>query len=102
MHYETTNGADLRSADKLSLNVAALAELCLGQLAENPDQLTDFMGFAGYSPAGLRSAIGSAQLQTGLIDYFASNEPLMLALCANGGVTPEAFMRIWHQLNPSE
>ncbi|MDB5562893.1 MAG: hypothetical protein JWN11_2311 [Hyphomicrobiales bacterium] len=102
MHYETTNGADLRSVHKPSLNVAALAELCLGQLAENPEQLSDFMGFAGYSPAGLRSAIGSQQLQAGLIDYFAANEPLMLALCANGGVSPEAFMRVWHQLNPSE
>jgi hypothetical protein len=94
-------GRFLRSADTLILDARTLAELCLGQLAENPEQLADFMGFAGYTATGLRAAVGSEQLGAGLIDYFASNEPLMLALCANGGVTPEAFMRVWHKLNPS-
>ena len=83
------------------LTPAALAELCLGQLAEDPAQLAEFMVQTGYSPAALRAAVGSQQLDSGLIDYFAQNEPLMLALCANNGLRPEDFMRVWSQLNPA-
>ncbi|HTJ58919.1 MAG TPA: DUF3572 family protein [Devosiaceae bacterium] len=80
--------------------LAALADLCLGQLAEDPAQLAEFMGFAGYDPTALRRAVGTTQLQTGLIDYFATNEPLLLTLCANHSLKPEDFMRVWHRLNP--
>ena len=86
--------------DKRHLDAAMLGELCLGHLAEDPAQLAEFMGFAGYDPTALRRAVGSTQLAGGLIDYFASNEPLMLALCANNGFKPEEFMRVWHKLNP--
>lgn len=87
-------------SDKRRLGVEELAGLCLGQLAEDPGQLAEFMGFAGYDPTALRRAVGTQQLATGLIDYFASNEPLMLTLCANNGLKPDDFMRVWHKLNP--
>lgn len=77
-----------------------LARLCLGYLAENPEQLYEFMTQVGYSPERLRAAVDSEELARGLIDYFASNEPLMLAFCANAGVSPEEFMVAWHRLNP--
>lgn len=81
--------------------VAALADTCLAYLAENPEELLAFMQFAGLDPQTLRRAVGSPSLQRGLIDYFAANEAILLALCANAGMTPEAFMRVWHRLNPS-
>jgi hypothetical protein len=89
------------ASDKRRLEAAALADLCLGQLAEDPGQLAEFMGFAGYDPTALRRAVGTQQLASGLIDYFAANEPLMLSLCANNGLQPEDFMRVWHRLNPA-
>jgi len=89
-------------SDKRRLEIETLGDLCLGHLAEDPGQLAEFMGFAGYDPTALRRAVGTRQLSTGLIDYFAGNEPLMLALCANSGMTPEDFMRVWHRLNPSD
>jgi hypothetical protein len=88
-------------SDKRRLEVETLADLCLGQLAEDPAQLAEFMGFAGYDPTALRRAVGTRQLAGGLIDYFATNEPLMLMLCANNGLKPEDFMRVWHRLNPA-
>lgn len=101
MHYETSN-ASLRTVAKTHfLSAETLAELCLGQLAEDPQQLAEFMTMTGYSPAALRAAVGSDQLGRGLIDYFASNEPLLLALCANNSLKPEEFMRVWAQLNPA-
>ena len=84
-----------------SLTPEALAELCLGHLAEDPGQLADFMGFCGYSPGGLREAVGTTQLASGLIDYFAQNEGLLLALCANHGLRPDDVMRVWARLNPA-
>lgn len=83
------------------LSPESLAELCLGHLAEDPEQLAQFMGITGYSPAGMRAAVGSDQLGHGLIDYFAQNEPLMLALCAHNAMRPEDFMRVWAKLNPA-
>jgi hypothetical protein len=82
-------------------NTAGLSELCLGFLAENPDELMRFMEFSGHDPVSLRQSVGTAQMQRGLIDYFAANESILLALCANASITPEAFMRVWAKLNPA-
>lgn len=89
----------LRS-EKVEPSVAALADSCLGYLAENPEELLAFMQYAGLDPATLRRSVGDEGLQRGLLDYFASNEPILLALCANTGMAPEEFMRVWHRLNP--
>ena len=83
------------------LTPQSLAELCLGHLAEDPEQLSQFMGVTGYSPDSLRRSVGSEQFGHGIIDYFAQNEPLLLALCANGGIGPDDFMRVWARLNPA-
>jgi len=85
----------------IELTPQALGEMCLGYLAENPPQLAEFMGLTGYSPNGLRKVAGTPELDSGLIDYFAQNEPLLLALCANNNLKPDDFMRVWARLNPS-
>jgi hypothetical protein len=87
--------------DKSRYDDKTLADLCLGHLAENPEELARFLDFAGYTPQGLRNALNSAQLNRGLIEYVAANESLMLSLCANAGITPEQFMAVWHKLNPA-
>ena len=84
------------------LSAESLAELCLGHLTEDPEQLAAFMSMTGYSPVGLRAAVGSDQLGRGLIDYFAQNEPLLLAFCSNNALRPEDFMRVWARLNPTD
>nr|WP_314259902.1 DUF3572 family protein [uncultured Devosia sp.] len=90
----------LRS-EKADPLVGPLADACLGYLAEHPEELLAFMQHAGVDPDALRSSVGSPALQRGLIDYFASNEPILLALCANSGTSPEQFMRVWARLNPA-
>jgi hypothetical protein len=85
----------------IELTPSALGELCLHHLAENPAQLAEFMGATGYSPNALRKAAGTPGLDLGLIDYFASNEALLMALCANSSFKPDDFMRVWARLNPS-
>jgi hypothetical protein len=87
--------------DKAELSVTRLADICLSFLAENPEELLGFMQYAGLDPATLRGSVGSPALERGLIDYVAANESLLLALCANSGLTPEEFMRVWHRINPA-
>lgn len=89
-------------SDRAAPDVSALADACLGYLAENPEELLAFMQHAGLEPQALRASVGSQRLQHGLIDYFAANEAILLALCANGGFSPESFMRVWHRLNRVE
>jgi len=89
-------------SNRTAPDIGALADACLGFLAENPEELLAFMQHAGMTPDALRSAVGSTRLQRGLIDYFAANEAILLALCANSGMTPEQFMRVWHHLNKVE
>ena len=88
-----------RSEDK-ALDLGSLADQCLAYLAEHPEELLGFMQAAGYDPQSLQGAVGSPQLQRGLVDYFASNEAILLAFCANAGIAPETFMRAWHKMNP--
>lgn len=89
------------SLERAEPSLGPLADTCLGYLAEHPEELLAFMQYAGLDPDALRHSVGSPALQRGLIDYFASNEPILLAFCANAGFSPEQFMRVWHRLNPS-
>ena len=83
------------------LDVKDLADLCLHHLAENPEQLAEFMNISGLPPEGIRRAMGTESLARGLIDYFAQNETLLLALCEGANIKPEAVMRVWARLNPA-
>jgi hypothetical protein len=78
-----------------------LAALCLNYLVDNPEHLAEFMGISGLDPRGLRDAIGTRSFANGLIDYVASNEPLLLAICAANSLQPETVMRVWAKLNPT-
>ncbi len=78
-----------------------LADLGLAYLAEDADRLAEFMVASGYTPDALRAAVGSEHLALGVIDYFAQNEHLLLALCAHRGLRAEDFMRVWARLNPA-
>jgi signal transduction protein with GAF and PtsI domain len=88
--------------DPATAALASYADICLGYLAENPEELLAFMQHAGLDPAALRGAVGTSALQRGLVDYVASNEPILLALCANANIAPEAFMRVFHEINRTE
>lgn len=79
--------------------VREYADLCLMHLVSDPALLAEFMTITGYDGAGLRAALESESLHRGLIDYVASNEPVMLSMCANAGIRPEQFMAVWQRLN---
>lgn len=79
--------------------LAAVSNACLTWLASDVAELERFMALAGYSPQSLRAAVGSEGLAQGLVDYFARNEPLLLAMCANTGMEVSRVMRLWTRFN---
>ena len=78
-----------------------LADLCLNHLAQNPEQLADFMSIAGFSADRLRAAIGTRSFALGLLDYVVQNEPLLLAIGQQNALQPETIMRVWAKHNPA-
>ena len=78
-----------------------LGGLCLAFMTEQPEELGHFMSVTGYTPSALRAGLHSRDLAHALIDYVASHEPLLLAVCETGAISPEEFMRAWAKLNPA-
>lgn len=76
-----------------------IADACFAYLVQDPEELARFMAHAGYDPATLTGAVGSVSLAHGMIDYFATSQPALLALCANASIPPQRFTRVWEKLN---
>jgi hypothetical protein len=82
--------------------VDELADACLQHLIQNPDQLAEFMVQSGLRPADLRGLVGTAGLKHGLVDYMVANEPLLLAVAAEAGISPDSIVRTWTRLHRAE
>jgi len=80
--------------------LAQLAQSGLDWLAGDVEELSRFMVECGYSPDGLRAAIGTRALSVAIVEYFARNEPQLLAMAANTGIRTEDLMRLYWRLNP--
>lgn len=76
-----------------------LADAGIDYLASDPGELSLFLGATGYDVQGFRDALGSEELARAVLDYFASNEPVLLAMCANRGISVARFMGCWHANN---
>lgn len=82
-------------------DITALADSCFSYIVSEPEELMNFMKYAGYSPDTIQKAVGTEALNLALLDYFASNESALMAMCAAGNLTPERFMNVWQRLNAS-
>jgi len=79
-----------------------LADLCLQYLAQNPQQLAEFMVQSGLAPNDLRRLVGTESFAHGLVDYVVSNEPLLVGIAADAKVSPESITRTWAKLHATE
>ncbi|GLQ18627.1 DUF3572 family protein [Maritalea porphyrae] len=80
--------------------VDEIANACLSHLINEPELLGEFMAQTGTGPNELRSGLNE-NVTTGLLDFFAHNEPALLSVCANAQISTEQFMRAYYKLNPS-
>lgn len=85
-----------RDADS---SVTEIADLVLNYLVRYPEQLSDFMTITGISPDRLRREVGTAAFAMGLLDYVVQNEALLLSVCEERSLSPEAIMRVWGRYN---
>jgi hypothetical protein len=74
-------GKDLPKQTRLSGPEAAehLAIQALAFIAAEPERLGGFLAATGIGPADLRSAAHEPHFLAGVLDYLASDEPLLLA-----------------------
>ena len=84
------------------IRLANLADACLSHLVDNPEQLAEFMVHSGLTPSTLRGLVGTDAFAHGLIDYVVSNEPLLLAVAASQGWSPESIGKAWTRLHAAE
>jgi uncharacterized protein DUF3572 len=72
---------------------------CLGHLAGHPELLGAFLDQTGMSATDLRKGVGTLSLSMGLMDYFAHNEPALLAMCQTAGLKATDFMQTYERAN---
>jgi hypothetical protein len=60
------------------------------------------MVHSGLTPSALRGLIGTETFARGLVDYVVSNEPLLLAVAASRGWSPESIGNAWKRLHTAE
>ena len=62
-------------------------------IAGNPDHGERFLALSGIGLGDLRQAAADPGFLRGVMDYIVSDEPLLLLVAAEAGVTPEAVVQ---------
>jgi Protein of unknown function (DUF3572) len=74
----------------LTIDAAELLAIdALGWLAAEPEALGRFLALAGIGPEMLRTAAADPGFLTGVLDYFVSDEPALVAFARHAGIPPE-------------
>jgi Protein of unknown function (DUF3572) len=71
-------------------------------IAADPVQLERFMALSGLSVGDLREAAAEPGFFSGVLDFIASDEALLLTFAANGGRDPSAIAKARQSLAPPE
>lgn len=77
-----------------SFTIAALT-----YLSDNEDALHRFLAESGLAADELRQLSESEELLAGLVDYFLSNETILMALCEQHDISTEDVWRVRRALN---
>lgn len=71
----------------------SLAVEALGFLAREPERLGQFLAASGIGPEMIRSAAADPGFLAGVLDFIASDEPLLLAFAQHAGIDPRTVER---------
>ncbi len=81
-----------------SLKFEQYANACLSYLIADPYELNNFMKLSGYDADMLRNNLATKSFKKGLIDYFATNEQQLLAMCTLENIDAQEFINFWQKL----
>jgi hypothetical protein len=74
-----------------SVDAEAVAIRALDGLAASPERLGRFLALTGLSPQSIRDVASSPGFLAAVLDHVTADEPLLLAISAETGISPEAF-----------
>ena len=80
----------------------AIALLALSYITTHEEVLGRFLSMSGLEPGTIRHAAASPGFLAAILDYVASDEPLLLALAKEMDARPERIMEAHRTLSPSE
>ena len=66
-----------------------LAIQALGYLAGHPERLGHFLAATGIGPEMIRKAAADPSFLAGVLDHVIADEPLLVAVADDAGVTPQ-------------
>jgi hypothetical protein len=90
-------GSSTDSGEAQEIAVAALT-----WLAQDAERLEGFLAVSGLGPQNLRAAAAAPGFLAAILDYFAANEPLLIAFAAQINRAPEDIMQAHQRLNAKE
>ncbi len=85
----------------MSLNSQTAEDIAIKGIQYLPgdeEQLNRFFNLTGCDPDSLRENAQSSEFMAGILEFFMSNEPTLLAFCAQYSINPEEVARAWHLL----
>ena len=71
----------------------AMAVAALTYLANEPEALGGFLATTGIGPDQIRTAATDPEFLAGVLDYFLSDEPLLIALAKCEDINPAEIQR---------
>jgi hypothetical protein len=71
-------------------------------ITADEERLERFLAISGLRPDTIRSAASSPGFFAAILDYVASDEPLLIALAKELNTRPERIMQAHWTLSPSE
>ncbi len=71
----------------------AMAVAALTYLANEPEALGGFLATTGIGPDQIRTAATDPEFLAGVLDYFLSDEPLLIAFAKSEDINPAEIQR---------
>jgi hypothetical protein len=79
-----------------------LAVLALSFITNHPDSLGRFLALTGIGPGMIRTAAAEPGFLVGVLDYFLSDEPLLVAFAADADIPPTEVAAARRALAPED
>jgi hypothetical protein len=73
------------------VDAEAVAIRALDGLAASPERLGGFLALTGLSPQSIRDVASSPGFLAAVLDHVTSDEPLLMEISAETGISTEAF-----------
>lgn len=92
-HRRRTPQRGIGKGDERAREAAqSLAVQALSYLAAEPERLGRFLAVSGLGPESIRAAAADPAFLAGVIEYIASDEPLLLDFAAEAQLKPATVM----------